>query len=71
DWRDLYLAVIVHQVLVRKNKPAGAVSQVGRWIRLLAACSSGTPPWAIDSDQVRLGYNAALLLGGSGKLASN
>jgi hypothetical protein len=42
-WRDLYLAVVIHQLLVRRNKPPNAL-MVARWISLLAAASGDTPP---------------------------
>lgn len=69
-WRDLYLAVIIHQLLVRKNKPASAVT-VARWIRHLACAAGDTPPWAVTPEYVRQAYNAALHLGQSGKNALN
>lgn len=70
SWRDLYLAVIIHQLLVRKNKPASAMVPA-RWIRFLASAAPDTPPWAVTADHVRQAYNAALLLGESGKSALN
>ncbi len=68
EWRDLYLAVIAHQIFARGNKPAHALA-LARWIRFLAAASVDTPPWAVTPDQVRQAYNAALTLGRSGKNA--
>ncbi|WP_407112181.1 hypothetical protein [Bradyrhizobium sp. LMG 9283] len=70
DWRDFYLAVIVHQLLVLKNKPNSTMVHA-RWIRHLASAAGETPPWAVTPDQVRQAYNAALLLGESGKNALN
>ncbi|MEY9191764.1 hypothetical protein [Bradyrhizobium ottawaense] len=70
SWRDLYLAVIIHQLLVRKNKPRSALVPA-RWIRHLASAAGDTPPWAVTPDQVRQAYNAALLVGDSGKNALN
>lgn len=69
-WRDLYLAVIVDQVLVRKNKPLSGLV-LGRSIKLLASASGGTPPWAVTPEHVRQAYNAVLLMGESGKNALN
>ncbi|MCX5511835.1 hypothetical protein, partial [Pseudomonas sp. BJa3] len=60
SWRDLYLAAIIHQVLVRKNKPRSAMVPA-RWIRHLASAAGNTPPWAVSPDQVQQAYNAALL----------
>jgi hypothetical protein len=65
SWRNLYLAVIIHQVLVRKNKPYWAMV-LARWIRHLASSARDTPPWVVTPDQVQQAYNAALLVGGSG-----
>jgi len=70
-WRDLYVATIVNEVLIKGVKPHGALDNVARWIKLLAAAAFQSHPWEIDGEQVRMGYNAALLLGLSGKLASN
>ena len=70
SWRDLYLAAIIHQVLVRKNKPRSAMVPA-RWIRHLASAAGNTPPWAVSPDQVQQAYNAALLVGDSGKNALN
>lgn len=65
SWRDLYLAVIIDQVLVRKNKPQSA-QRPARWIRHLASAARDTPPWAVTPDQVQQAYNAVLLVKGSG-----
>ncbi len=70
-WRDFYIAAVVNEVFVKGVKPAGAVGTVARWIKLLAAAAYPVDPWDIDGEQVRMGYNAALGLGLSGKLASN
>ncbi|MBB5051025.1 hypothetical protein HNQ36_000979 [Afipia massiliensis] len=70
SWRDLYLAIIIHHLLVRKNKPASAMVPA-RWIRHLASAARDTQPWAVTPDQVRQAYNAALLAGESGKNALN
>jgi hypothetical protein len=68
SWQDLYLAMIIHQVLVRKNKPHGAMVSA-RWIRHLASAARDTPPWAVTPRLVQQAYNAALLVGDSGQNA--
>lgn len=70
-WRDLYQAVVINELLVKRNKPNHAINNVGRFIRVLATCSSGTPPWERNGEDVQLAYNVALGIGSSGKLASN
>ncbi|CCV09558.1 conserved exported hypothetical protein [Mesorhizobium metallidurans STM 2683] len=70
-WRDLYVATVVNEVFIKGRKPHGALGNVARWIKLLAAAAYPADPWQIDGEQVRMGYNAALLLSQSGKLASN
>lgn len=70
-WRDLFKAVVLTELLVKKNKPRHALDNVGRHIRLLAACADGCEPWEITADHVQLAYNAALGVGESGKIASN
>ncbi|RKD52207.1 hypothetical protein [Rhizobium sp. WW_1] len=67
-WRDLYLAIFVHQLVVRKTKPLSAM-QVAQGIRRLAPAAEDTPPWAITPDQVQQAYNAVLQSAESGKLA--
>jgi Uncharacterized protein conserved in bacteria len=67
-WRDLYQAVIVHQLLVRRTKPTSA-TQVAAGIRRLAPAAWDTPPWAITPEQIQQAYNAVLQSADSGKLA--
>jgi hypothetical protein len=67
-WRDLYQAVFVHQLLVRKTKPLSAM-QVAQGIRRLAPAAEDTPPWAVKPDQIQQAYNAVLQSAKSGKLA--
>jgi hypothetical protein len=70
-WQDIYKAVILHEIIVRKNKPGYGVNCVGRSIRLLAACADGVAPWDIHAEHVQLAYNVALSIGESGKIAAN
>ncbi|PND18255.1 hypothetical protein CN934_28925 [Ensifer sp. MMN_5] len=67
-WRELYQAVFVHHLLVRKTKPLSAM-QVAQGIRRLAPAAEDTPPWAVKPEQVQQAYNAVLQSAGSGKLA--
>ncbi|WP_274629033.1 hypothetical protein [Arvimicrobium flavum] len=67
-WRDLYQAVIVHQLLVRRTKPVSA-RQIAAGIRRLAPAAWDTPPWAVTPEQVQQAYNAVLQSAESGKLA--
>lgn len=69
SWIDLYLAVIIDQLFVKKTKPDGAINATSRWVRLFAACAVGCEPWEIEPEQIQFGYNAALMLGASGQLA--
>lgn len=67
-WRDLYQAVFVHQLLIRKTKPLSAM-QVAQGIRRLAPAAENTPPWAVKPEQIQQAYNAVLQSAESGKLA--
>ncbi|RUW64554.1 hypothetical protein EOA31_35605, partial [Mesorhizobium sp. M4B.F.Ca.ET.049.02.1.2] len=69
-WRDLYQAMIVEQLLIRKNKPKHACDSTLA-IRQLAAAVEGTPPWAVTPEQVQQAYNAVLQSSPSGKGAMN
>lgn len=71
DWRDLHQAVVLNELLVKRNKPGHATNNVGRYIRILATCAGGTPPWQLTSDIVQRAYNVALRIGESGKLGAN
>jgi hypothetical protein len=69
-WRDLYQAVIIDQLLIRKNKPKHAFD-TALVIRQLAAVAEGVPPWAVTPEQVQQAYNAVLQSSPSGKAAMN
>lgn len=70
-WRDLYQAVVLTEVLIKRNKPQHAIINIGRYIRLLATCVEGRTPWDITGTDVQLAYNVALKIGESGKIAAN
>ncbi|MEO3430143.1 hypothetical protein AAFN88_14880 [Pelagibius sp. CAU 1746] len=71
SWRELFQATVINELLVKKNKPKHATDNVGRFIRVLAACVGVKDPWKITGSDVQLAYNVALGIGASGKLASN
>nr|RAW04106.1 hypothetical protein DBT41_09415 [Aerococcus urinae] len=71
SWKDFFLATLVHELLVKKNKPMHASVTVGRSIKILAAAAANKSPWEIDGDIVQSAYNAALKIGSSGKIAAN
>lgn len=70
-WCDLYKAVVLNELLVKRNKPQHAIINIGRYIRMLATCAEDTPPWELNPDIVQRAFNAALGIGESGKLAAN
>lgn len=71
SWIALLKAAVLNEVLVKRNKPAHAIGTIGRQIRILATCARDVEPWEVTGDHVQLAYNAALHVGGSGKLAAN
>lgn len=71
DWRDLYLATILNEISVKRNKPAHALLNVGRSIKILASYASDEAPWRLSASTVTRAYNGALRIGSSGKVAAN
>lgn len=71
DWQDFLKAVILNELLVKRNKPQHAVSNIGQYIRVLAACAGDAAPWELTSEIVQLAYNVALRIGESGKHGAN
>lgn len=70
-WRDFYQAVLLNEILVKRNKPGHALNNVGRALRIIATCAATEAPWELPPDTIQLSYNVALSLGSSGKLAAN
>lgn len=70
-WRDFYQAVLLTEILIKKNKPKHALDNISRYIRLLAVCVEDRHPWDITGNDVQLAYNVALGIGESGKTAAN
>lgn len=71
DWREFLQAVVLNELLVKRNKPGHAIKNIGRHIRILATCAGETSPWGLTPDIVQRAYNVALQVGESGKLAAN
>lgn len=67
-WRDLYQAIIIHQLLIRKTKPMSAIKSAVP-VRQLAPVAGTTPPWSVTPEQVQQAYNAILQGRESGKVA--
>lgn len=67
-WMDLYQAVLIHQLLIRKTKPMSAM-KIAVPIRQLAPVAGDTPPWAVTPEQIQQAYNATLEGQASGKVA--
>lgn len=68
DWRDLYQAVMIHQLLIRRTKPLSA-TKVANPVRQLAPVAGDTPPWAVTAEHIQQAYNATLQGQESGKVA--
>lgn len=70
-WSDLCKAVVLDEILIKKNKPQHALVNVLRPLRILALCAQDTEPTDVTPDQIKLAYNVAMRFGTSGKVASN
>lgn len=66
-WVDLYRSIVLHDQLIKRNKPANAVTNVGQAFRILAAAAFDMHPAELNAADVRLAFNAALQTGASGK----
>lgn len=71
DWRDFYLAAVLNEVAIKRNKPRHALENVGRPIRILAGYAADEAPWRLSASTVTRAYNGALSIGESGKIAAN
>lgn len=69
DWIELYKALLLHDLFVKRNKPRNGISNLGNPFRLLAGCVGSASPSQITSDQVRLAYNVGLMASTSGQWA--
>lgn len=70
EWIELYKAVALQDILVLGNKPSNFGANVGPSFRILAAAAGSLAPHELGSDQVQLGFNAALVASDSAKRAS-
>lgn len=70
-WADLCKAVVLDEILVKRNKPQHALINIARPLRFIALCAQDTPPSDVNPDQIKAAYNLALRAGTSGKVASN
>lgn len=70
EWIELYKAIALQDILVLGNKPSNFGTNVGPSFRILAAAAGSVAPHELSSDQVQLGFNAALVATASAKRAS-
>lgn len=66
-WVELFKSLVLHDQLVKRNKPANATCNLGHAFRILATCADGRSPEDLSADDVRLAFNVALHTGASGK----
>jgi hypothetical protein len=66
-WQDLFKSMVLHDQLVKLNKPQNAISNLGHALRILATCAGERDPGDLRADDVQLAFNVALLTGDSGK----
>lgn len=59
-WVELYKAIIVHDQLVKGNKPGNSIQNLGSAVRILATCAGNRSPGEITADDARLAFNVAL-----------
>ncbi|KZB53813.1 hypothetical protein [Thalassospira xiamenensis] len=71
EWWDLYKAIALHTLLVRKNKLPHVSVNILKIIRILGVCCFPHTPWEVSSEDTRKAYNVSLLIGASGKTALN
>lgn len=67
QWREMYKAMAIHDILVKGNSPGNFVSNLGESYRALAGVAGDVPPAEITPEIVRNAYNAALAMSDSGK----
>lgn len=71
DWQDFYKATVLHEVLIKRNRPPHALLNIARPLRILATFSDNEKPWEVSASTITNAYNAALFIGESGKAANN
>jgi len=62
---------MIHELIIKRNSINHACINMKRPIFLLSACSGDLSPWELNAETVQRGYNAALRIGESGKIALN
>lgn len=70
-WQDYVQAVLINELLVKRNKPGHALINIGRPLRIIATCAGSEEPWDLTVETVSLSYRVALSVGSSGKIAAN
>lgn len=70
-WRDYYQAILLNELLIKRNKPGHALVNIGRPLRIIATCAEAEEPWELTPSTIQRAYNVALGVGSSGKLAAN
>ena len=69
NWIELYKAILLHDLFVKRNKPRNGLSNLGNPYRLLAGCAGVSSPSEVDPDRVQLSFNVALGASESGQWA--
>lgn len=69
DWIELYKAILLHDLFVKRNKPRNGLSNLGNPYRLLAGCAGVSGPSQVTPDRVQLSFNVALGASDSGQWA--
>ncbi|MBA4078079.1 MAG: hypothetical protein C0508_23830, partial [Cyanobacteria bacterium PR.023] len=70
-WRNFYQAVLLNELISKKNKPSHALLNIGRPLRIIATCAYSEAPWDLTAETIQRAYNVALGVGSSGKVAAN
>lgn len=66
-WIELFKALIIHDQLVRFNKPANSIGNLGATLRILATCAGDQHPSELSAETVDLAFHVALFTGESAK----
>uniref|UniRef100_UPI0037DA50D4 hypothetical protein n=1 Tax=Tardiphaga sp. TaxID=1926292 RepID=UPI0037DA50D4 len=69
EWIELYKAILLHDLFVKRNKPRNGLSNLGNPYRLLAGCVGASAPSQLTPDRVQLSFNVALGASDSGQWA--
>lgn len=59
-WRDYYQAILLNELLVKRNKPGHALVNIGRPLRIIATCAEAEEPWELTPATIQRAYNVAL-----------